>query len=116
MQKLKGDKGLSNSEASLAAGLWGAFKNGANINAKDRKESTPLHLALIYGWKNIVETLLENGADINAKDIRGQTPLHCSASQDSVEIAEFLIENDFRSTNRPWRITLIIKVIKIEQI
>ena len=32
LQKLKGDKGLSNSEASLAAGLWGAFKNGANIS------------------------------------------------------------------------------------
>ena len=32
LQKLKGDKGLSNSEASLAAGLWGAYKNGANIS------------------------------------------------------------------------------------
>lgn len=32
LQKLKGDKGLSNSEASLAAGLWGAYQNGCNIS------------------------------------------------------------------------------------
>lgn len=31
LQKLKGEKGLSNSEASLAAGLWGALQVGADI-------------------------------------------------------------------------------------
>jgi len=31
LQKLKGDKGLSNSEAALAAGLWGALQKGADV-------------------------------------------------------------------------------------
>ena len=31
LQKAKGDKGLSNSEASLAAGLWGACNEGVDI-------------------------------------------------------------------------------------
>ncbi|WP_218048863.1 NAD(P)H-dependent oxidoreductase [Curvivirga aplysinae] len=31
LQKAKGDKGLSNSEAALAAGLWGAHREGVDI-------------------------------------------------------------------------------------
>lgn len=31
LQKAKGDKGLSNSEAALAAGLWGAYNEGVDI-------------------------------------------------------------------------------------
>ena len=31
LQKAKGDRGLSNSEAALVAGLWGAFRAGAEI-------------------------------------------------------------------------------------
>ncbi len=31
LQKLKGDKGLSNSEATLAAGLWGVLEKGGDI-------------------------------------------------------------------------------------
>ncbi|HEY8964368.1 MAG TPA: NAD(P)H-dependent oxidoreductase, partial [Alphaproteobacteria bacterium] len=32
LQKMKGDRGLSNSEASLAAGLWGAIQEGATVD------------------------------------------------------------------------------------
>lgn len=32
LSRLKGDRGLSNSEAALAAGLWGALRNGATIS------------------------------------------------------------------------------------
>lgn len=32
LAKLKGDQGLSNSEAALAAGLWGAIQSGATIS------------------------------------------------------------------------------------
>jgi multimeric flavodoxin WrbA len=32
LQKAKADRGLSNSEAGLAAGLWGAFHDGADIS------------------------------------------------------------------------------------
>lgn len=32
LQKMKGDRGLSNSEAALAAGLWGALQEGAQID------------------------------------------------------------------------------------
>jgi len=60
---------------------------GADVNAKDKWEETPLHLART---KEIVELLIAKGADVNAKDKYGRTPLHYAVDR---EIAELLIAN-----------------------
>lgn len=53
---------------------------GADVNEKDQRGRTPLHLA---GFSNeskshfeSIELLLKNGADVNSQDNYQKTPLH----------------------------------------
>jgi ankyrin repeat protein len=52
---------------------------------------TPLHLAILYGKKDVARLLLSNNADVNAKGHRGWTPLYCVAVKGYRDIAELLI-------------------------
>src|SRR5689334_14287818 len=48
---------------------------GANVNAKDtRQGGTALHAAALWGWDDVVKTLVSLKADLNAKDNKGMTP------------------------------------------
>jgi FOG: Ankyrin repeat len=62
---------------------------GADVNAKDDGESTPLHNAASEGHKEIAELLIDKGADVNAKDGWLRTSLHFATTK---EIAELLID------------------------
>ncbi|MBV7328343.1 sigma-70 family RNA polymerase sigma factor [Chloroflexi bacterium TSY] len=54
----------------------------------------PLHMAIVNGNHNVVQTLIEKGADVNAKDDRGRSPLHIALQNGGqTPIAETLIEN-----------------------
>jgi ankyrin repeat protein len=47
---------------------------GADINAKDdRQGGTALHAAALWGWDDVVKTLIALKADLNAKDKKGMT-------------------------------------------
>ena len=61
---------------------------GADVNAKGKYGSTPLHNA---ATKEIAELLITNGADINAKINDGSSPLHAAALEGHKEVAELLI-------------------------
>tara|TARA_Y100000758_G_C15720416_1_gene300716 strand:- start:26 stop:514 length:489 start_codon:yes stop_codon:yes gene_type:complete len=52
-----------------------AIAAGADVNAKDDSNITPLLWAIDKSHKEIVELLITKGADVNFKDIAGQTPL-----------------------------------------
>ncbi|MCS5712202.1 ankyrin repeat domain-containing protein [Candidatus Berkiella aquae] len=56
---------------------------GSNVNQQDLFGSTPLHMAVMYGHKAVVEYLCDHGADINAKTYRmdeyAYTPLDLAA-------------------------------------
>jgi cytohesin len=55
------------------------FKGDLDVNARDRRGRTPLHIVAEYNFmKDELERLLERGADPNARDCEGQTPLHVS--------------------------------------
>jgi ankyrin repeat protein len=62
---------------------------GADVNAKDNGDWTPLHSA-VYGHKDIVELLISKGANVNAKDGNRRTPLYYAKEQRHTEIVELL--------------------------
>ncbi len=66
---------------------------GADINAKDMSDETPLHYAVRQGHKDIAELLVTKGADVNAKNKGGHTPLHFAAFKGHSDLAELLIAN-----------------------
>ena len=66
---------------------------GSDLSAKDDAYggTTALHIAALYGDKELAELLIANGADVNAMNKVGLTPLHRAAENGHKEIAEQLI-------------------------
>ncbi len=48
---------------------------GADVNAKDAEDFTPLHMAAFHREAAYALELLEAGADVSAKTVSGRTPL-----------------------------------------
>jgi ankyrin repeat protein len=63
------------------------------VSSKDDYGSTPLHVAVYEGHKNVAELLLAKGAEVNATDIDGSTPLHVAAYEGHKGMAELLLAN-----------------------
>ena len=89
--------GESSSELLLQSVVEGNVKAvkqhlavGADVNAKNRYGSTPLHRAASAGHKEIAELLIAEGADVNAKDEDGETPLDWVIEKNHTEIADLL--------------------------
>ena len=57
---------------------------GADVDARDEAQATPLHDACVKGHINVVNKLLDMGADVNARDDIQSTPLHyaCNGHMD----------------------------------
>ena len=60
------------------------IKKGADIEAKNSNNSTPLHIAVKKGDIDIVEFLIKSGANIQAKEINNWTPLHNAATKGEI--------------------------------
>lgn len=67
----------------------------ANVNARGPRNLTALHVAVLSGFVEIVQRLIEAGADTNARDAEGAPPFAyalASKNQDvTVEMAKMLI-------------------------
>ena len=87
------------------------ISSGADVNAKDKHNSTPLHAAVIFGTPKMVEMLIANGANVNAQQNYHTTPLHIIAtlgySDDLSDrenvIAKLLIDNGADVNLKNWQ-------------
>ena len=70
---------------------WNCSRHGANVNAKDKDNATPLHYAAGSNAHKTARRLLNSGADVNAKDKWDLSPLHYTVKDDTYEIAEMLL-------------------------
>ena len=64
---------------------------GADIDARDEDDWTPLMIASMDGNLEMVQYLVQKGADIHAKDDQGWRPLFEAARFGHVDVAEFLL-------------------------
>jgi len=63
---------------------------GADVNAINEADTTPLHCAAFTGLNELVELFVAKGADINARDWRGRTPYRLAqASKQSFHLQEW---------------------------
>ena len=68
--------------------------NSSMVNIRsDSNGWRPLHVAVYYNHKEVVETLIRYGANINEVDNFGRTPLFLAAQHNRLEIAELLINH-----------------------
>jgi len=64
---------------------------GADVNAKHDNGVTPLHDAVTFGHKEIVELLIAEGASVNTQAaLFGWTPLDAAIINKKTEIADLL--------------------------
>ena len=88
-----------NSQEGVVGVVKLLLERGANVNAQDMCDMTPLHLASYYGRLEIVQVLLHHGARVDMKDNRGQTALHLvlegnrNVGRDGIRIVRLLLEH-----------------------
>ena len=66
------------------------IENGADIYAKNKYGSTPLHQAIERGHKKVAQLLIENGADIYAMNNDKLTPLSIAKKAGNQKMIEIL--------------------------
>jgi ankyrin repeat protein len=69
------------------------IKEGAQVDAKEEDDWTPLHLTAQNGHTAVVEYLLKEGAEVDAKREDDNTLLHLAANGGQLEMAKILIES-----------------------
>ena len=70
------------------------ISKGADINAKDKYEMTPLHHSAIRGNQQALERLLKTpGIDKEPKDCQESTPLHLASTYNHPNVANILLKH-----------------------
>lgn len=68
------------------------ISRGANVNATDYLNRTPLHYATKEKATKVAEALIENGANIEIATTKGWTPLFDASRWESFEIIDMLLK------------------------
>eukprot|EP01121_Diplochlamys_sp_Union-15-3_P010646 TRINITY_DN3006_c0_g1_i2.p2 TRINITY_DN3006_c0_g1~~TRINITY_DN3006_c0_g1_i2.p2 ORF type:complete len:189 (+),score=27.59 TRINITY_DN3006_c0_g1_i2:909-1475(+) len=66
------------------------IQQGANINASDYYNRTPLHLAALEGHLEVAKLLIGLGANLDLKDKWGSTPLELANSNSRLDVVNYL--------------------------
>jgi hypothetical protein len=67
--------------------------SGADVNARNQRKVTPLHMAARYELARTAAALLRHGADANARDVNQETPLYRAANLGHLDMANVLLEH-----------------------
>ena len=67
-------------------------KAGADLNARNKRRQTALHIAVNKGHFNVVKTLLELGCHPSLQDSEGDTPLHDAISKEHDDMLSLLLD------------------------
>jgi hypothetical protein len=67
------------------------LEKGAEVDSRDSKNWTPLHIAAQQGSRDVVQLLIERGAAVNAQMTQGWTPLHSAASKGHETVLGLLV-------------------------
>ena len=67
------------------------LEEGVDVNVRDQRRQTALHIAAREGHKEVVEFLLDHGADVNAGMNLNRTAAGLAMDNDHNDIAELLI-------------------------
>ena len=62
------------------------INKGAKVDARDKQLKTPIHIACLKGYSNLVRYLISQKSDPFERDVQGRTCMHfacCSATQNS---------------------------------
>ena len=69
------------------------IEHGADASGANDDGTTPLHMAVLRGRLELLETLVTAKANINAKDLRESTPLHFAARFNHPKVIEWLVKH-----------------------
>ena len=96
-QGLQLEEGCSIDSLSLSKIARLLLEHGADVNARNYRRSTPLHIAVEDGRVEVVQVLLEYGADVGAEDENGRTALQVVSNKRRDEIVKLLSEHGARN-------------------
>ncbi len=69
-----------------------ALASGADVNARDDRQRTPLHCAIEARQGDLARLLIETGTDLRAQDHQQQTALHGAARNGLFDLARLLLK------------------------
>jgi len=67
--------------------------SGADVNARNHRKVTPLHMAARYGLSLVTGALLRQGAIVDVQDVNHETPLYRAANLGHAEVVQVLLEH-----------------------
>mgnify|MGYP000648657340 CR=1 FL=1 len=62
------------------------LESGVDVNAQDEQGYSPLHAAVSYGHKDLIELLLQRGGNLSLGDTEGDVPLLVCEEPDVLEL------------------------------
>lgn len=77
----------------IQMGADGHLYQGLKVKPYEREHNTPLHLAALNGYIEIVKYLIKHGVNIDPRNRKIQTPLHLAVHNAHKHIIEYLIKN-----------------------
>ncbi|CAK4974888.1 unnamed protein product [Aphanomyces euteiches] len=72
--------------------------HGANVNATDKRDETPLHKAVENGYLKIVVQLLNQNPNVNKETYENKTPLYWAVAKGNLDIVHELLNKNAKAS------------------